>query len=142
MTPTTAAEAIRVIRAARTAGDLFAGAPTDAEAARRARREYRALVSAVHPDLAAANRVDPADAADATVRVNRLFTQWRGYGATHQPAVPHVMGERGAYVLRSRTRQAERISTYATDRPGVSVAISRAQPGATDALTRAARALR
>lgn len=141
MTPTSAAAAIRAIRAARTARHLFDGRPADAAAARRARRGYRALVALIHPDLAAANRIDPADAVDATARLNQLFEQWRDQDAKLQPAEPHVVGDHGTYVLRTRVRRTDRISTYGTDRRDVSVAVSRAQPRATDAVLQAARAL-
>lgn len=139
---TTAAEAIRAIRAADTACDLFAGAPAEPAAARRARRTYRALVALIHPDLAAANRLDPADAVDATARLNELFEQWRDQDAKPQTTAPHVMGDHGTYLLRTRMHRAEQVSSYGTEDPDITIAISRSQPRATDALVRAARALR
>ncbi|MCZ2263127.1 hypothetical protein [Isoptericola sp. QY 916] len=139
----TPAQAVADITAARTAADLFAGAPAEATAARRARRTYRRLVALVHPDVAVGHGVAPDVAQRATARLNDLYEQWR-LGAparTAGPAAPHVVGRHDTYRLRDRLHRADLISTYATDDPLVRVMLSRTEDRGTDRLRAAARAL-
>lgn len=139
----TPAQAVTVITAARTPTDLFAGAPSDPVAGRRARRTYRRLVALVHPDVAAGHGVAPDVAQRATARLNDLYEEWRRVVAAPAagPATPHVVGRHGTYTLRRRLHRADLVSTYATDDPLVRVTISRAVGHGTGAFLAAARAL-
>lgn len=138
----TAEEVISRIVAAATPQDLFNGsheAPTDA---RQARRGYRAMVAAIHPDVARANGVALGDAQAATAKLNDLYEQWRTGGARPAAtATPHVVGDRGTYLLRTRLHQAPLLSTYSTDRTELRVAISRSGDLAAAQLLEAARTL-
>ena len=128
--------AIRAILAATGAADLFDGDPGDANAARRAKRRYRQLVALAHPDVALAHGVDAARAQLATARLGQLHADWQAMtGARGQD--PHVVGRRATYPLRRRVRRAPLLATYATDEPGLFVAISRTPEDGTRPLARA-----
>ncbi|MBK7821734.1 MAG: hypothetical protein IPJ61_11850 [Tessaracoccus sp.] len=118
-----AATAIETILGATAPEDLFDGAPADGDAARRARRRYRTLVALVHPDRAAANGVDPAEAQRAMAVLTALYDRW--VDAKVDGGEPHVVGRDRAYPIRKRLRQAPRLSTYATDEDDLFIAISR-----------------
>ena len=128
--------AIGAILAATGAADLFDGDPGDANAARRAKRRYRQLVALAHPDVALAHGVDAARAQLATARLGQLHADWQAMtGALGQD--PHVVGRRATYPLRRRVRRAPLLATYATDEPGLFVAISRTPEDGTRPLARA-----
>lgn len=138
----TAAQAIRQIDEATSAADIFAGEHTQPAAARRARRSYRMLVALIHPDLAAANGIDPVQAGQATAKLNDLYLHWWAGTELHDHGdEPHVVGEYNSYRLQSRISQAPQISSYATDRQQLIVAISRTDAAGTDRLIAAARRL-
>ncbi|MFT3887426.1 MAG: hypothetical protein QM713_04590 [Arachnia sp.] len=135
-----AAAAIARIVGAAGPADVFDGNPTQADAARRAKRRYRQLVALIHPDVAAGFGVSAAEAAQATARLNQLFDAWMNDGA-QTGQTPHVVGTRGTYRLCRLVRRGARLGIYATDHPGVTVAISRRPDDATTALLRAAQNL-
>ncbi|MEU2200869.1 hypothetical protein [Isoptericola sp. NPDC019482] len=138
------AAAVMEVITARSATDLFAGAPTDPEAARRARRTYRRLVALVHPDVAAGHGIAAGVAHGATARLNDLYEQWCRGAASAAPGprtAPHVVGRHRTYTLAHRLHRTELVSTYATDDLLVHVALSRTQRRSTAELLAAARTL-
>lgn len=131
----TGADAVAHILGAADAAAAFAEASGDK---RRTARLYRVLAFAVHPDRAALEGIDPADADSATKRLNELYDQVKDGGAKPAPkpaAAPHVIGKNGTYLLRDRLSvmyNAPNVATYLTDQRGIRVDIAREESANAD----------
>ncbi|MEU5694082.1 adenylate cyclase [Actinosynnema sp. NPDC020468] len=89
-------DALSRIGSARTATALFGPRTDDPERQREARRLFRGLATALHPDHVGAH---DDEAADATSALTRLFDQWRRGGVELRTAkgryrvdAPHAVG--------------------------------------------------
>lgn len=116
------------------ATDLFGAYAADGAGRARKRRIYRRLVQAVHPDLTAQHGLDIARATAATARLHELWEQWcqgaatgAGSRAAHNPgaAQPHVVGQRGTYLLGAELWRTPQRVVFATDRADVVVELGR-----------------
>lgn len=146
-------EAVAAVTRATTPGDLFRGTASDPDDRRAARRRRRALVGLVHPDVAAASRLDPATAAAVTARLHDLWDAWSAAGddgaAAADHSAPHVVGRAGTYRLGTRLRATATTVTHATadlrgsDEAHGTVTVARAAgtPEPTTSLRRAVRRL-
>lgn len=127
MRKTTPGQAIDMICRAGTARDLFDGDPRRDTDRRVARRTFRSLLIAVHPDRSSADGRDSTVAAAAAARLSELYADWqRDDGPASDP---HVVGYHGTYPLRNRLWANDRVACYDTDAPGVRVDIDRTDGG-------------
>lgn len=103
----------------------------------RARRVFRQLVTLVHPDLA--DGIDADTAQQAAVLLNLRWAQFTsGSGNVGPSAAPHVVGQRGTYLLNTEVWADATQVAYATNHPNLIVVIERHTGGATAAMTAAA----
>ncbi|GAB06791.1 hypothetical protein GOAMR_59_00920 [Gordonia amarae NBRC 15530] len=110
-----------------TAHDLFDGAPRRDSDRRSARRTFRSLLMAVHPDRSAADGVDSSATTAAAARLSELYADWQRGAAPAAEA--HVVGHHGTYPLRNRLWANERVACYETGKPGERVDIDRTDGG-------------
>ena len=123
MRKTTPGQAITLICRATAARDLFAGDPRNSADRLAARRTFRSLLAAVHPDRTAATGQDHARGAAA--RLSELYADWQ----QDSTPGPHVIGTHGTYPLRVRLWADERVACYAGAEAGVRIELDRAAGG-------------